>query len=261
MKKGICMGCLPGDTAEAKLRLAKELGFQGVEIHAHDQDETVLEWKRIADRVGLEIPSIMGGPHWSHPLSSPDPAVRKVCNESIKRSLMQARRIGATAVLLVPAVVNADITYEQAWERSLKEVKDIARAAEEQRVTLAIENVWNKFLLSPIEFNHYLDEVGSPWVKAYFDCGNIVLYGFPQHWIRSLGKRIVKIHVKGFTGYPNVAFPNSLLSDVPWKACREAWQAIGYDDYLTVEIGPKKDDPAGSIRLYSEQLSRIIAGE
>ena len=97
-------------------------------------------------------------------------------------------------------------------------------------------------------------------MQAYFDCGNIVAYGYPHHWIRSLGDRIVKIHVKGFTQYPNVGFPCSLESDVPWAACREAWQEIGYDDYLTVEISPDPADPAGSIRRYGQQLDRIIEG-
>jgi len=261
MKKGICMGCLPGESAQVKLQLAKDSGFDGVEFHSNDDIDTVLEWKKLADEIGLEVPSIMGGKHWSHPLSSSDPETRKVCNESIKQDLRHAKRIGASAVLLVPAVVNEETTYEEAWERSFAEVKDIAPVAEEEGILLALENVWNKFLLSPMEFKNYVSEVNSPFVKAYFDCGNIMAYGYPQHWIRSLGDQILKIHVKGFTAYPNLGFPRSLDSDVPWKECREAWMEIGYDDYLTVEIGGDKEDPEGSIRMFSEQLDKIIAGE
>ena len=261
MKKGIYMGCLPGDTPEAKLQLAKDAGFDGVELSSTDSDETVQELKKITDAVGLETPSIMGGGHWSHPLSSPDPEVRKVCNETIKQDLRHAKTIGADTVLLVPAVVNDDISYEEAWKRSLAEVKDIAVVAEEQEVFVGVENVWNKFLLSPIEFKSYVEQVGSPYVQAYFDCGNIVLYGYPQQWIRTLGGMIKKFHVKGFSAYPNVGFPQTLESDIPWKACRDSWLEIGYDDYLTVEIGAQKDDPEGSIRMYAEQLDKIIAGE
>ncbi len=260
MKKGICQGCLPGDTAAAKFKLAKEAGFDGVEIHAVDDEKAVLDLKKLADEHGLEIPSIMGGPHWSHPLSSPDPIVRKHCSDSFTKTLHHARLIGADTVLLVPGVVTDDVPYEDAWDRSLDEVRALAGIAEKQEVFLAIENVWSKFLLSPIETVRFLDEVGSPFVKAYFDCGNIVSYGYPQHWICSLGDRIVKIHVKGFTQFPNVAFPNSLDSDVPWAECRAAWQQIGYDDYLTVEIGSDPKDAEGSIHLYAQQLDRIIAG-
>jgi hexulose-6-phosphate isomerase len=154
------------------------------------------------------------------------------------------------------------VTYEQAYERSQREIRELAKVAEEYRVVLALENVWNKFLLSPIEFVRYIDEIGSPFVKAYFDCGNICLYGFPQQWIRTIGSgRMDKIHVKGFTNYPHVGFPQTLLSDVPWAACREAWLEIGYDDYLTVEIGARKDDPVQSVRDYGAELSRIIVGE
>ena len=260
MKKGICLGCVPGDTLDAKLKLAKDAGFDGVEINAAEDDQTILNSKEAADGHGLEIPSIMGGLHWSHPLSSPDAQTRKLCSEGFKQSLRQARSIGVNTVLLVPAVVTDDVPYEDAWQRSIQEIRDLANVAEQEQVYLALENVWNKFLLSPIEFNQYLDEIASPFVNAYFDCGNIVAYGYPHHWIRSLGHRIQKIHVKGFTVFPNVGFPHSLEGDVPWAACRKAWQDIGYDDYLTVEIGPDPNDKTESMYRYSEQLDRIIEG-
>jgi len=261
MKKGICLGCLPGSTLEAKLRLAKDAGFDGVEPGSMDSDEKVLELKKAADSAGLGIASIMSGKHWSHPLSSPDPAVRKVCNETVRRDLRHARMMGASAVLLVPGVVNDEVTYEKAWERSLAEIKDIAKAAEQEKVYVAIENVWNKFLLSPIEFKQFIKEANSPFVKAYFDCGNILFYGYPQHWLRTLGSLVVKIHVKGFNNYPKVAFTRSLKSDVPWKAVRQALTDIGYQDYVTVEIGPDPEDPEGSIKGYSKELDKILAGE
>ncbi len=263
MKKGICLGCLPGGSAEEKFRLAKDAGYDGVEIGSVKTDDEVLKLKELADKAGVEIPSIMGGSHWQFPLSSPDPEVRKKCSDSFKTDLRHAAMIGAKTVLCVPAVVTPEVTYEQAYERSQAEIREIAKVAEEYQVALSIENVWNKFLLSPMEFVRYIDEIGSPFVKAYFDCGNICLYGFPQQWIRTIGSaRMDKIHVKGFTFKDRKAdFPPTLISDVPWKACREAWLEIGYDDYLTVEIGPRKEDPVQSVRDYSAELSRIIAGE
>ena len=262
MKKGICLGCLPGNlTEENRFKLAKDAGFDGVELHGADDDDTVKRQKDLADKAGVEIPSIMGHLHWQFPLSSPDPEVRKKCFDGFATSLRHAAMVGADTVLCVPAVVSPDVTYEEAYERSQAEIRELAKVAEEHRVALAIENVWNKFLLSPLEFARYIDEVGSPFVKAYFDCGNICLYGYPQQWIRTLGGRLAKMHVKGFSGYPNVGFPQTLKSDVPWAACREAWQALGYDDYLIVEIGARPDDPEQSIREYSQELDAIIAGE
>jgi len=260
MRKGICQACLPGSSPDAQFRIAADCGFDGVEIDAPADGDAARRLKDLAEARGLEIPSIMSGSHWSHPLSSPDEATRRHTQEEVAGLLGHARQIGATAVLLVPGVVNEQITYEQAWQRSLAEVRSLAAVAEQEQVTLAIENVWNQFLLSPLEFNLFLEEVGSPRVKAYFDCGNILAYGFPQHWIRSLGDRIAKIHVKGFTRFPNVAFPHGLSSDVPWAACRDAWRQVGYDDYLTVEIEPDPKDPEGSIRRYGRELDAVIAG-
>ena len=262
MKKGICFGCLPGHLSEQdRLKLAKDAGFDGIEFHGTDNDDEVTRLKDLADAAGIETPSIMGHLHWQFPLSSPDPEERRKCADAFATSLRHAKMIGADTVLCVPAVVNDDVTYEEAYERSQAEIRELAKVAEEHQVALAIENVWNKFLLSPIEFARYVDEIGSPYVKAYFDCGNICLYGYPQQWIRTLGDRIAKMHVKGFSAFPDVGFPQTLRSDVPYDECRKAWLDTGYDDYLIVEIGAWKDDAEESIRVYSQELDAIIAGE
>lgn len=263
MRKGICFGCLPGTLSEAeRFKLARDAGFDGVELPGTDTEEETLRLKELADQAGVGTPSIMGHLHWQYPLSSPDPDVRKRCADGFAASLHHAARIGADTVLCVPAVVTPEVCYEEAYERSQEEIRNLAAVAEACRVNLAIENVWNKFLLSPVEFRNYVDEIDSPYVKAYFDCGNICLYGFPQQWIRTLGAdRIAKMHIKGFTGYPDVGFPQTLMSDVPWAECRKAWLAVGYDDYLTVEIGARGDDPVESIHDYSRELDRILAGE
>ena len=261
MKKGIYMGCLPGASAAEKFALARDAGFDGVQIPSPDDLKTAANLRDLAGKYGLEVPSIMGQKHWSHPLSSSDPQTRQVCGDAICQDLRHARAIGADIVLLVPGVVTAQVTYEQAWQHSMAEVHRLARVAEQHQVVLALENVWNKFLLSPLEFRRFLDDLASPFVKAYFDCGNILAYGFPDHWIRTLGGRIASIHVKGYCQPPAAPFPHSLDSDVNWDACRQAWQAIGYDGYLTVEIAPDPADPEGSIHRYNRQLDAIVAGE
>lgn len=238
MKKGICLGCIPGKSLEDRFKLAKDAGFHGVEINTVDTDEESKKLKSIADSVGLEIPSVMNSAHWQFPLSSPDPEVRKKSVEGMMKSLNSATIVGSDTVLLVPGVVNDQVCYEDAYTVSQKEIKELAKEAEKRKVFIAIENVWNKFLLSPIEFNRYIEEIDSEYVAAYFDVGNILLYGFPQHWIRSLGSKIKKVHVKGFRNGSR-AFTNSLLdNDVNWAEVMKSFKAIGYKDYVTVELSP-----------------------
>ncbi len=258
MKKGICYGSLPGKTAEEKCRLAAESGFDGVELPTIDSPEETAGVLDVVHRFGLEVSSIMCSAHWAHPLSHPDPAERALCRANIRRSIDQAVEVGADTVLVVPGVVNETVPYEQAWERSLAELRELAGYAEEKKVYIGIENVWNKFLLSPMEFVHFLEEVGSPWVQAYFDVGNILLYGFPQHWIRSLGARIKKVHVKGFKR-ANFSWVYLLEGDVPWRQVMEAFQAVGYDDYITAELPPYPVNPEQMPRDVARHLEWIFA--
>jgi len=257
MKKGICLGCVPGNTIEDKCKLAKDAGFQGVEIWTVDTDEESKSIKATADKYGLEIPSIMNSAHWQYPLSSPEPEVRKKSVEGMVKSLKSAAIVGADTVLLVPAVVNPQVCYEEAYETSQKEIKALAKIAEELKVYIAIENVWNNFLLSPIEFVRYIDEIGSKYVAAYFDVGNIMLYGFPQQWIRSIGPRLKKVHVKGFRTGPKL-FTYLLDSDINWAEVMKSFKDIGYDDYITAEMGTYTSFPDQTVYDISAHLDRIF---
>ena len=174
------------------------------------------------------------------------------------RSIDEAVQAGADVVLLVPAVVNEQITYEEAWERSQPEIRELAKYAEEKQVTIAIENVWNKFLLSPIEFARFVDEIDSPWVQAYFDVGNIVLYGYPEHWIRSLGSRIRRVHVKGFRR-KDFSFVYLLEGSIDWKAVMQAFRDIGYDGYVTAEMPPYPTIPEQMVYDTARHLDAIFA--
>jgi hexulose-6-phosphate isomerase len=256
MKKGICIGSLPG-SLEEKFRLAKEAGYDGVEINTVDSDEESEKLKALADGVGLEIPSIMNSAHWQFPLSSPDPEVRKKSVDGMMKSLASASIVGADTVLLVPAVVNEQVCYEDAYETSQKEIRELAKVAEEKKIFVTIENVWNKFLLSPIEFARYVDEIESEYVQAYFDVGNILLYGYPQHWIRSLGSRIKKVHVKGFKVGPK-SFTYLLDSDINWAEVMKALREVGYDNYITAEMPPYSSFPEQMVYDTSTHLDRIF---
>jgi hexulose-6-phosphate isomerase len=178
----------------------------------------------------------------------------------METSLRNAMLWGANAVLLVPAVVNAQTPYKQAWERSQKVIQErILPLAQELKVIIAIEEVWNKFLLSPLELASYVDGFKSPWVQAYFDVGNIVRYGFPQDWIRTLGKRIVKVHLKDFAEKDSCAqWKNIGEGAVNWPEVRRAFSEVGYGGYVTCEI---EGGNLEYLRDVAQRVDRFIAGQ
>ena len=145
----------------------------------------------------------MNAEHWRSPLSSADPAVVAKSVAGMETSLRNAKHWGAETVLLVPAVVNPETGYQDAWTRSQKVIRErILPLATELKVIVGIEEVWNKFLLSPLELNKYVDEFASPFVRAYVDVGNMVFYGYPQDWIRTVGKRTVRAPPQGLQARP-----------------------------------------------------------
>ena len=260
MKKGICIGSLPGGSTEARFKLAKDAGFDGIEIGTLENDADRHQTKQIATQYQLEVFSVMNSKHWACPLSDPNDEVRAESHNGMLDSIVTATAVGADTVLLVPAVVDESISYEDAYERSQTEIRKLIPAAAEKGVAIALENVWNKFLLSPIEFCQYLDEFESDTITAYFDVGNIVLYGYPQHWIHSLGSRISKVHVKGFNA--NERRFTYLIEDctIDWNAVMAALEAVGYDDYMTAELPVDEGNPEGRVHGISDDMDRIIAG-
>ena len=161
-------------------------------------------------------------------------------------------------MLLVPAVVNQQTSYADAWKRSEQEIRKLIPLAEKHKVVIGVEEVWNKFLLSPLEFARYVDGFQSRWIQAYFDVGNVVLYGYPQDWIRTLGKRIVRLHIKDF------AFKNRDARFVPlregeidWPEIHRALSDIGYKGIATVEL-PGGD--AAYLKEVSRRFDLILQG-
>ncbi|NLG15507.1 MAG: sugar phosphate isomerase/epimerase [Lentisphaerae bacterium] len=259
MQKGIYYSILPGDTPEEKFAAASEIGFDCVEIPTLRTPEERKRFKDAADKAKIRIPSVMNSDHWSFPSSSPDPEVREKGLACIRQSLETALAVNADTVLLVPAVVNPEVRYEDAWPRSQAEIRKILPEFEAAKIYLAVENVGNKFLLSPPEMVKYIDEFKSPWLVAYFDVGNIVPYGFPQHWILSLGKRIKKIHVKGYATKPVGATPDLLSGNIDWKAVIDAIREVGYDDVLTAELQGVGETKFDKCRNICEDIDKILA--
>ena len=183
-----------------------------------------------------------------------DPAVVDRSLEGARVSLHNAKLWGADTILLVPAVVNAETSYRDAYKRSQENIRKLIPLAEELEVIIAIEEVWNKFLLSPLEFARYIDEFQSPWIRSYFDVGNVVLYGYPQDWIRTLGPRIAKLHIKDFACHGFKASPVQIgEGDIDWHAIYAALNDIGYKGTATVEL------PAGDAAYLKEVNRRLNA--
>jgi hexulose-6-phosphate isomerase len=235
LRKALQFGMLPkGLSDEDKFKLAKKCGFEGIEGSPMEDLDAAQKLGALARQAGVPIHSIVYG-GWGAPFSDPDPKVIEKGLAEMQTALRSAKALGADTVLLVPAIVNEDVGYGDAYKRSQEHIRKLLPLAEELRIFIAVENVWNKFLLSPLEFARYVDEFQSPWLKAYFDVGNVIIYGYAQDWIRTLGKRIVKIHLKDFKrkGYE---WTNLLDGDVNWKQVRLALDEIGYDGFLTPEL-------------------------
>jgi L-ribulose-5-phosphate 3-epimerase len=237
-----------------RFQMAKEAGFERIECPTTRDPAEAWKLKDAAAAAGIEIHSVMNMDHWKYPLSSSDPVVVEKSLDGARVSLQNAKLWGADTVLIVPAVVNAETSYRDAYKRSQQNIRKLIPLAEELRVVVAIEEVWNKFLLSPLEFAKYIDEFESPWIRSYFDVGNVVLYGYPQDWIRTLGPRIAKLHIKDFSWRKLVAKWVPLgEGDIDWHAIYAALRDIGYKGTATVEL------PAGDPAYLKEVCRRLNA--
>ena len=259
IKKGVLLDMLPAKLSYAhRMKMARDVGFEVIQAPTTPDQHLAEEIKKAADGANLRIDSVMNMDHWKYPLSSSEPAVVEKSLAGMRASLNNAKVWGSDAVLLVPAVVNSETSYRDAWSRSQKEIRKLLPLAEELKIVIAIEEVWNKFLLSPLEMATYIGEFQSPWIQAWFDVGNVVLYGYPQDWIRTLGKSIVKVHLKDFKrkqdGYEWVNLGDG---DVDWEAVREAFREIGYTGSATVEL---QGGDQAYLRDVSRRVDRLVLG-
>lgn len=250
MKKAVKWGMIQLDGSILdKFKLLKQLGFDGVELNAPsnlNKDEVL----KARDETGLPIHGVVDSAHWRDTLSHPDPEVRARGTAALEQALRDAKAYGATTVLLVPAVVSKEVSYADAYTRSQAEIKKVLPLAGELGIKIALENVWNNFLLSPLEEARYIDELESPQVGAYFDVGNVLRYGWPEQWIRVLDKRIMKVDIKEFSTKKMAeeglwkGFQVELLEgDCDWPAVMAALREVGYQGWGTAEIpggGPER---------------------
>jgi hexulose-6-phosphate isomerase len=269
LKKGYMLNTFPQGknlSLLAKFQMLKDAGFDGVEPNSHSDQNEVLE---ACEKTGLAIASISCGPH-TRMFSHAAPSERKKGLDGLLHALRDAKAFGAKSILVVAGGVDEKTSYAENYKRTQEEIRKAVPLAEELGVALAIENVWNNFLLSPLEAARYVDEFKSPAVGWHFDIGNVMSIGWPEHWIRILGKRIRNIHIKEFSqkkmneeGLRKGFAVEYLEGDNDWPSIMRAIDEIGYQGWASVEpaCGPCKENGSQSeyLKRVSDQLDKIIA--
>ena len=246
-----------------KMKLVRDAGFEGVEPMSHmSQDEVVAS----LEATGLKAASVCCNTHWNLTLSHPSENMREQGLEGLKHALRDAKRYGAGSVLLVPGVVREGVSYEQCWERSIAQIRKATPLAEELGVVISIENVWNDFITKEDEALRYLEEINSPWVKWHFDIGNIIWFGDPIVWIKKLGKRIHRLHIKEFSrdlamkqGNRGAGFAAKFLEGANnWKGIMAALDEVGYDGVWAIAEQGGGSSPEG-LKDLSTRMDKIFA--
>jgi hexulose-6-phosphate isomerase len=244
MIKGFSQLCLSQSLGiRDSLKLAKKLGYSGLEILLTEKGDLNLNsaqkdydnLKALSAEHGVEYCSICGSIPNDTSLTSNDPKAKQRGKQLILKMLEAASALGVNTILVIPGRVTEQVPYDVAYDRALQGIRELVSDAEGHKVAIAIEDVWNKMFLSPIELRGFIDEVGSKYVGAYFDIGNVVITGYPEQWIDILGKRIKKVHFKDFKreGY---RWTQLMEGDVNWKLVIEALRRAGYDDYVISEV-------------------------
>lgn len=268
LRKAVMIGmCQQGKTLLEKFQVLRDAGFDGVELDspsnlAHDEVRAAMA------ATGLCVHGLVDSVHWSVPLNSPDAAERARAVGALETALRDARAYGASSVLLVPAVVDQRRPYDEAWKLSVEGIRKVLPLAEQCGVAIAVENVWNNFLLSPLEAARYVDEFEHRRVAFHFDIGNCINTGWPEQWIRILGARIAKLHVKDFSRKLAdekgkwAGFGADLLEgDAGWSEVLRALDEIGYTraaeaKWWTAEVA---GGDAARMRAIATKMDQILA--
>lgn len=301
MKKGISywsfQGGLDGKAdIEAALKEAKSAGFQSIELcvpggqlNFDSTEKQCREIAKLAASIGIELSSAATGIYWASSLTASKAETRKQAVDYTRKMLHLARWLGVDAILVIPGAVDVffdpnseHIPYAECYKLAQESIRACLAVAEETKVAMCLENVWNKFLLSPLEYRDFIDSFNSKYVKSYFDTGNVRLTGFPEDWIQLLGPRIGRVHWKDFKfaffgggetgatgtvadGCRTIAAGSSWAGaysfcdlgagDLNWKNVMSALRAARYDGYVTAEMLPWRD---GLIRQVSGDMDKLL---
>ncbi|WP_313259244.1 sugar phosphate isomerase/epimerase family protein [Sphingobacterium sp.] len=263
IKKGLGYWMIKEDLSLLdKFKLVKDLGFDGIEFNS-PLDIPLKDLLEARDKTGIEVPSTVNKDHWGKPISDPDPAVRQFTIDSMAKSLEHTKELGGDTVLLVPGVVSDTVSYKTAYGNAMDSIRKMIPHAEKTGVKIALENVWNNFILSPIEAKDFLDKIDHPLVGWYFDLGNILRYGWPDHWLEVLGDKVFKLHVKEYSkkimneeGLGKGFNVELTQGDVNWSQVMKTIKDINYKgQYMTLEVN---GGDRTVLKKLSEQLDTII---
>lgn len=273
MKKGISIWAFPAGTRlDDAFLMAKRAGFDGVEVALSDKGELTLdtteaelaEIKAAADNAGITLYSVASGIYWKYPFTANDRKTAETARAYGRKQIEIAAALGCDTVLIVPGVVSGagepfgNIPYDVAYDRALAAMTGLAAYGKEKGVAVGVENVWNKFLLSPLEMRDFVDKTGA---AAYFDAGNVLVNGYPEHWIDILGGRIAKVHIKDFVRkIGNITgFVDLLAGDVNFAATMAALRRAGYDGFVTAEVSPYPKAPEVLLQNTSRAMDAIFS--
>lgn len=270
--KSICSMVFPkGTPLEEKLGRARDAGFQAIELRWGDEipleadRDTVRRSADLARKAGVAVACLWASSAvQANPLNSPDPAVRAKGVDALRRAVEVSSWLGCGAILVVPGRLGSgarfQVGYQDTWDRTTAELRKAVPYAERAKVTLCMENVWNKFLVSPMEMRAFVDQFRSPSLQVQFDIGNVMQFGYPQDWILTLGPRIKRVHLKDFKLSSRSAqgtFVPLMEGDVDWKEVMAALVKVGYRGFLSPEVGPDPNDP--DLRKLSATVDKILA--
>lgn len=275
MKKGITIQSCPPQSLKENFKLVHDAGYDGIELNLIDTGEFTMqttreqieEIKEHAKNNNIEISSVATNQHWKYFLTSEDERNREMAKAVIRNQIDFASWLGCDTILVVPGAVGVDFIkeceitdYDVAYKRAFDGIKEVSAYAEEKKVCIALENVGNKLLLSPLETRDFIDKIGSDYVGAFFDIGNVLKIGYPDQWIRILGKRIKRTHIKDYKRAYS-GFVNLMEGDVDFPSAMEALKEIGYDGWISAEITPLyKYYPDMLVRTTSLAMDRIMEG-
>lgn len=276
MKKGISIWSFAETDLKKCLMLAKAAGFDGVElaldehgpVSLNSTKEDILTIKAMAEEIGMELYSVASGLYWTYNYTSANEKSREKAKAITKKQLDFASWLGCDTILVVPGAVKVAfdpdsevVEYDVAYERALSALRELAPYAEERKVSIGIENVWNNFLLSPLEMAEFIDKAGSDYVGSYFDVGNVLYSGYPEHWIKILDSRIKKVHFKDYRRQAGdlCGFVDLLSGDVNWPAVMDQLKKVNYDGWVTAEmLPPYTHYPETIIYNTSNAMDQII---
>ncbi len=254
---------------------AKRDGFEAVEVAiGHEGALTVDatqeecgELRDLASEAGVEIASVASGTYWSRAVADPGEA-GQLAEQDLKKMLRITGWLGCRALLVIPGAVDvfflpdrAAQPYDEVLERAYEGLSRCLSAAEEASVVMAIENVWNRFLMSPTEMADFIDSFESPFVGSYFDVANVLPFGYPDQWLRILGHRVAGVHFKDYRRSVGTAegFVNLLEGDVDFAAVMDALREIGYSGPVAAELLPlNKQHPELKCAFASQAMDRIL---